>query len=169
VARHLARAVIDAEVLICSQRIPGVWNDIADLLTFELGARGKGHDDELTLDGPDNDTLTEQILTHMSQLVPEHFRISQLPTEIDSFALTAPQILSESWSRKSKNLTPTKKGHGTDGSVFSNEWRSETTSSLCYQQTSKGLLLLPSSSITAPPNMTLWAALLQGVRNPWLN
>jgi len=68
-ARKIAAASIDANVRIVAQHLRGSFNDVADLLSFEGNDRGKSN--PLTLDRPDDQTLTRRLHHHYHQIIPE--------------------------------------------------------------------------------------------------
>ena len=103
---------------LVSQHIPGKENVVADWLTFEGDDRSKERNPvshPLAYDCPSNEQLTNRLLTHCPQLVPQHFEISHLPTEIFSFAQEGARMLESSMIQKQREQQRTPIESGADG------------------------------------------------------
>jgi len=74
-ARKVASASIEANVQILAQHLRGAYNDVADLLSFEGDDRGKIN--PLTVDRPDDETLTHRLHSSHHQIIPENFAIDR--------------------------------------------------------------------------------------------
>lgn len=88
-ARDLApRIILQSNACISSQHVKGEDNFIADLLSFAGTDREKkAH--PIAFDDPDNDTLTQRFHEFYPSPIPQTFAISQLPSDILSWALQA--------------------------------------------------------------------------------
>jgi hypothetical protein len=167
IARHVAIAVTRSQAQLCSQHLAGVSNKISDLLSYEGTCRAKV--EPLTSDCPPNNVLTSRIHKFHSQIIPLGFEIHQLPREIESFAVSAMQIIARSWSPERK--PPTSGGIDIgEGGVPSYRipgWEM-TPSSIRYPTTEKDSSWLEGSCcITEPSTLTDKVELVQSVRDPW--
>ena len=135
IARTTAKEVMEAGAQLVTQHIRGETNEVADLLSFAGEARGK--DNPLTRDEPPDDILTQRIHSYLSQLVPEHFRICQLPEEISSFVCAALRILDDSLSRSKKHPGGDRTELGSSGKGLSDLSDSEILSLMTYPASSE--------------------------------
>jgi len=167
IARTIASRALQNGAQICSQHLAGVTNVVADLLSFEGDCRGATN--PITVDCPPDDVLTERVHQFYSQVVPSGFQIRRLPDEIESFALSAMQLVANSWIRKAKQPSRKMTGTGGDGcaSSASGEW-STTPSSIRFPATRSDCSWQGGMCPTiAPLTSTHREKLLQSVRNPW--
>ena len=109
VARTLTMIILESGNVLSSQHLNGHDNIISDLLTYEADDRKlekysnhkKFH--PLAFDRPSDSLLTARFHNFLPQLIPQHFRLCQLPQEIASFVTQAMQIQELSWIR-ARNL-----------------------------------------------------------------
>jgi hypothetical protein len=121
IARKTATLLSRSKNFLVSQHIPGKENEIADWLTFEGADRSnemKPVQHPIAYDCPSNDQLSARLLTLFPQLLPQHFEISPLPTEIFSFAQESAQMLESSMIRSLKDVQKMRTESGGDGSDF---------------------------------------------------
>jgi len=163
IARKIAWEAIETGAQIMSQHFKGTKNIIADLLSFAGDERGKTH--TLTVDNPPDSVLTQRILVHYPQLVPQCFEISHLPDEIRSFACAAIRTLEDSWIRSKKERSRRRKKCGDDGSATSKDWDLSTASSMEYPRTSERSWPDVSLSTTETQSSMTREELLGDVRN----
>jgi len=167
IARHVAKSVTQNSAQLCAQHLAGSENKVADTLSFEGLCRNKS--DALTVDCPPNDVLTRRLRLYHSKLIPDGFRIHQLPDEIESFALSVLQTAARSWTQKEKLRTKSKTGTGGDGRPSSTigDWEM-TSSSIRYpQQASDCCWREVSSCNIERATSTERASLLHSVRSQW--
>ena len=167
IARKVATEVTDSRAQLCSQHIAGSMNKISDLLSFEGYCRS--YSNPLTKDCPPDDILTQRILIHHSQIVPDGFKIRRLPSEVELFALSTMQIIARSWSQESSHPTKETTDIGEDGKNSSGgAGLGMTLSSIRYQEEKNASSWPEASSCCAEySTSTDRADLLQSVRNQW--
>jgi len=163
ISRKIAWAAIESDAQIMAQHFQGTKNIVADLLSFAGDERGKTH--KLTVDNPPDSVLTQRILTHYPQLVPQCFEISRLPAEVLSFACATIRTLEGSWIRSKKGHSRRRKRYGDDGCNISEGWELSTVSSMMYQKESERFWPDVSLSITEIQNSMAREELLGDVRN----
>jgi len=165
IARHLALQVTNADAQLTSQHLPGKFNDVADLLSFEGHLRGTPN--PLTTDCPPDDVLTHRIRATCSQIVPMNFEISPLPPDILSFACAVLQTTEQSWMRnkKPRGKIVTESGDGGANSLSSSIF--VTPTSILYQTSNNSFSPSASWCNTEFPISTSREQLLHSVRNPW--
>ncbi|NER25730.1 MAG: hypothetical protein F6J96_34575 [Symploca sp. SIO1C2] len=166
IARHITREAMKAGVQICAQHLKGEKNDVADALTYEGDVRGEAN--ELTFDKPTDDVLTHRFHNSVPQLIPENFRISQLPCEIDSFVSQTLRTIEESLERSRKHPGPSQNEPGKSGNPLPVESESETNSCQGSPGGQEKSSQRASSSRPEPSNWTGRTELLRSVRNRWL-
>ena len=89
-------------------------------MTFEGGERRSfGNNtpkiNPVAYDCPSNDELTHRFHSDFPQLIPKHFRISHLPSEVLYFAQQSVQMLESSLIRKQKEDGKVMTEYGEDG------------------------------------------------------
>ena len=107
IARKLASLMIESGNFLASQHLKGKKNIVADWLTFSGSVRsaemnGGAEEHPLAFDSPSNDQLTHRLLRFCPKLLPPTFAISQLPTEILSFAQQSGAMLESSMMHKQR-------------------------------------------------------------------
>jgi hypothetical protein len=167
IARTIASKALQAGAQICSQHLAGVTNTVADLLSFEGDCRGTTN--PITIDCPPDDVLAERVHKFYSQVVPSGFQIRRLPDEIESFALSAMQLIASSWTQKAKRHSKKLTGVGEDGNVSSASGEWLTTPSLIRFPATKNECSWQEAMCPtiAPLTSTHREKLLQSVRSPW--
>jgi hypothetical protein len=165
-ARHLTTKVLDAQVQITAQHIAGTKNVIADLLSFD--GTGRGKDSPLTKDEPSNEELTNRVLSHLPQLVPPTFRISELPIEIGSFVCATMRIIESSWIANKKKDTRKSIELGGGGNLLQKSSDSQILIWMEYPQkkdpSPSGPFSWPSGTARSTDGR---AELMEDVRNRW--
>lgn len=171
VVKHIARTIatrsMEARAKICSQHIAGKKNAVADILSFAGDARG--YTNPLTHDDPPNDILTKRIHFSFPQIIPSGFKISQLPREIESFALSVMRIMSKSWNHAGKLQTRrlTDNGDAGQASCRTAEYEAMTNSTR-YQETARDCSWQEASlSPLEAQNSISRVELLANVRDQW--
>ena len=170
VARQIATLFITNHHCLFSQHLQGVFNIVADFLSFEGNLRttetdGKLH--PLAFDHPSNDLLTQRFHTHLHQLIPQHFKISPLPPEIASFVTAAMQIAESSWIQHKKQPLKAEIVPGAGTPTSSNTWALSTHSSMTYPQQTKTSSCGPSSPVLDIPSSQSAEQFLESLRNRW--
>ena len=124
IARKTANLLTKSKNILVAQHIPGKENEASDWMTFE----GDDQSDEMkpvshpiAYDRPSNDQFTERLLTVVPQLLPLHFKISHLPTELFSFAQESVHMLELSMLQNQRDTANTTRESGEGGSV---SWQS---------------------------------------------
>jgi len=163
IARKIAWEAIEGGAQIMSQHFKGTKNIIADILSFAGSERGKTH--TLTLDNPPDSVLTQRILAHYPQLVPQCFDILPLPDGIRSFACAAIRTLEDSWIRNKKEHSRRRKRSGDGGNDSSEGWELSTVSSMEYPSKSERFWPDVSLSTTEIQSSMTREELLGDVRN----
>jgi hypothetical protein len=118
IARKVATLLSKSKNFLAAQHIPGKENEIADWLTFEGKDRSKEKNAVAHLvasDCPSNEQLTNRLLRFCPQLIPQHFEISHLPTEIFSFAQASVQMLESSMIQNLRDAQKLVTGSGDGG------------------------------------------------------
>ena len=121
-SRKLATLVIKNKICLYAQRIPGMRNIVADILSRDFHLS--------------DDMLTNLLLQFYPSQLPRSFKISPLPDEITSFIIGTLEALPV----KNQDLmaaTPSTLGAGLVGLDLSHLWDSEQTRSWikCHQDT----------------------------------
>ena len=165
IARKLASAVLQSQAQLTAQHLPGLFNDVADLLSFSGKARG--YTNPLTADEPSNQELTQRLHSYLPQLIPENFEILPLPNDIRSFATTVLQTLESSWIRNKKEVGKKSTDLGGGGSTSSGTLGLWTRTSMEYPQTPSSSSPKHSSLDIASLTSTSRVQLLRCVRGPW--
>ena len=165
IARHMATKSLLAKVQIAGQHLEGDFNDVADLLSFEGSDRGKKN--SLTQDRPPNDILTRRILSQYPQLVPEGFKISNLPPDVSSFVCATMQIIESSWTRNKKKDIGASKESGADGLTSSKRLADITPASIEFPETSNSFWSNVSLSDSEKESSTRTEDMLASVRSRW--
>lgn len=166
IARRIATEAIENDAQICAQHIKGCHNDVSDILSFEGDQRGAPN--EFTYDRPDDITLSQRFHDHLPQLIPENFLILPLPPEINSFALQALQMISESLerSRKSRGRRPNELGKS--GKALSQTSVSEIPSYTGSAEMQGNSSVAASQRKSDPKERTTRTDLIQSIRSRWL-
>jgi len=164
-ARKIAEASIQANVQVVAQHLKGVFNDVADLLSFEGDDRGKQN--PLTRDRPDDETLTHRLHSSYTQIIPENFEISDLPPEIDSFISATLGTIEESWTRNKKSRGASQNERGRHGIASYPHSESRTHSSTGSQANPENSSPEDSSANYETVSQTSRTRLLHNVRNQW--
>ena len=167
IARHVARCVTEGQAQLCSQHIAGAENQVADALSFEGSCRHKLN--PLTKDCPPNDILTQRLHLYHSQLIPNGFKICQLPEEIESFALSVMRITAKSWTPRERLPTKNVRDTGADGKDSSKTGDlGMTLTSIRYPNTTRDCCWREDLSCTIEPSSsTDRERLLTDVRSQW--
>ena len=166
VARKLARVLIKYNCCLVSQHVKGELNVVADLLSFEGEERGKRH--PLAYDQPPNDVLTERFIRYFPSQVTEHFKISQLPSEISSWVTRVLRTVESSLTDNKRAATraTTDCGGGGKGIVITSGTE-ETCTSINYPSTREDCSPKRFSASIEPPNGPSPGNLQALVRSRW--
>jgi hypothetical protein len=166
ISRKLARLVTASSHCLASQHIQGEQNTVSDLLSFAGNVRGYPH--PLAPDFPSDSVLTQRFHSHLHQLIPEHFVISPLPSEISSFVILALQTTESSLIQNKKKRTKNETEFGAAGSHSARKPALTLTPSSLSYSTEK-----PNSSPERFSPSTEWLSgaqqepFLANVRAPW--
>ena len=171
IARKIAMIVLKSKNFIASQHVPGKRNVIADWLSFEGTDRMEGgevKDNPVAHDYAPNDIVTHRIVSNFSQLVPECFEISQLPSDIYSFACQALRIFESSLMRKRKLESNLTTESSDDGEPFVKISSTDNIPILMeYPATKPTSSFGPSSKFTEDPDLLSQEKLMENVRQQW--
>mgnify|MGYP002809672279 CR=1 FL=1 len=165
IARKLATLVMDSSHCLASQHLKGSKNTVSDLLSYTGDTREEPH--PLAPDNPSDAELTHRFHRYLPQLIPQHFEISPLPSEILSFATLALQTAELSWIRVKKSPTNPGTASGAAGSASALRPGSITPSSVTYQNPSKSSSFELSSASTESLTGISQAGFVASVRDPW--
>jgi hypothetical protein len=166
-AHDLAQIVLDANACLASQHVKGEDNFVADLLSF-AGSDREEKPHPIAFDDPDNTTLTQRFHEYYPSQIPENFEISQLPSEILSWASLALQTVESFLTLDRKEATRTETVSGVGGSGLHTEPESPVTpSSLLYPQHPKTSSSGPSFLVTELPSGPPMGAFVASVRDRW--
>ena len=165
-ARRMARKIIGHGAKLDSQHLKGKKNVVSDLLSFHADWR-TGETHPFTIDDPDNETLTERFHSHMPHLIPQTFRISQLPEDVESFVFATLQTYAVSYTRSKKLDTGTESEPGGGGKTTSTGLESLTPSSLRYRDKPHPGSPRDSSLSSDLPSSISRDEFMASVRNPW--
>jgi hypothetical protein len=121
----------------------------------------------LAHDSPCNTELTNRFHTLMSQLIPTHFAISQLPDEILSFAVLVLQTMESSMTPSEKPHWNEKTGPGAVGSGSATQPGSINHSSIVYPNRNNNYSFDPSLHATVQQIGPGQAIFVELIRNPY--
>jgi hypothetical protein len=165
VARKLAALLIDSTHCLASQHLRGKKNVVSDLLSYIGNTREERH--PLAPDDPSDADLTLRFHRFLPQLVPQHFAISPLPSEVLFFAIQVLRTAESSWIRAKKGRMSNATGSGAVGSASATRQESLTPFSVTYRSRSRNSSFEPSSASTEWLNGLSQADFVENVRNPW--
>ena len=171
VARSLAELMPSTDHCLASQHIPGKQNTVSDLLSFQ-GSDRKSEFNGTVHPLSSCEILDEELTTrfhrHLPQLIPQDFKISPLPNEVESFVIQAMQIAESSWIRSKSHLTKESTASGGDGQHSAKtSWETSTLSSMTHQQQKSTSYFEPSSRSIGELNSISKEDFVNGVRNRW--
>jgi hypothetical protein len=166
IARVLAQLITESPHCLASQHLKGDLNTVSDYLSFAGDVRGKPH--PLANDFPNDATLTQWFHSHLPQLIPANFAISDLPTEISSFAIRALRIIELSSSLDRRKLTRSRTEFGANGPPSAPTPGSRIDlSSITYPSVSPSSSSEPFLPSTESQSGLQREAFLASVRAPW--
>ena len=117
---------------------------------------------------PPNDVVTHCIVSQFPQLVPQGFKIYQLPNKVLSFAQEAVGMLESSFIRAQKDETKRTTESGSDGAGFVNTTSTTKTPALTeYPETSNDSSFGPSLKFTESPDLINQEKLLDCIGSQW--
>jgi hypothetical protein len=168
IARVLADIITQSSHCLASQHLKGDLNTVSDLLSFVGDIRGYEH--PLAPDSPTDEILTRRFHSHLPQLIPEHFEILDLPSEISSFAIRALQIIESSSSPDRRKQTKKKTASGEGGPPSARTPDSVIdSSSITYPKASLSSSSEPFSPSTGSLSGLQQETFLASVRAPWFH
>ena len=138
--------MLSTDHCLASQHIPGKHNTVSDLLSFQGSDRKSEFNGTVHPLSPceiSDEELTTRFHHHLPQLIPQDFKISPLPNEIESFVIQAMQIAESSWTRSKSRLTKEFGGDGHPSTTTS--WEASTLSSTKHHQRKSTSSFEPSS------------------------
>jgi hypothetical protein len=165
IARKLATLVLESSHCLASQHLKGSKNTVSDLLSYTGATREAPH--PLAPDNPSDAELTHRFHRYLPQLIPQHFEISPLPSEILSFFILALRTAELSWIRVKRNPTSPGTASGAVGSVSAPKPASITPTSVTYQSPNKNSSFELSSASTESLTGISQADFVANVRDPW--
>jgi len=166
IARKLALLLLDSQHLLFTQHLRGVYNTVADILSYSGRARGKPN--LLTADSPPDDVLTSRFHLLLPHLIPQTFQISPLPNDVLSWVLETLQTLELSFIRSKSHPSSPETAPGDDGSNTAPITGSPTTlSSIQYPRTSESSWPKVSPNVSEPVDSPTQEEWKDSVTNPY--
>jgi len=164
---RLAQIVLNTNACLASQHVKGEDNFVADLLSF-AGSDREEKPHPIAFDDPDNTTLTQRFHESYPSQIPENFEISQLPSEILSWASLALQTVESFLTLDRKEATRIETVSGVSGlGLHAKPGSPVTPSSLLYPQHPKTSSSGPSFLVTELPSGPPMGAFVASVRDRW--
>jgi hypothetical protein len=165
-ARKLATLLLDYSSGRFGQHLPGSLNTVADQLSFANQVRD-GKPNMLAADSPCNAELTQHFHQQIPQLILQAFAISQLPTELSSFAVLVLQTMESSMMQSAKHRSNENTGPGDDGLASAKQPGSITFSSISYLTKAKSSSSAPSFRAIGSPFGPSQASFIDSIQTPY--